>query len=505
MIQEILQSNQFLFLIALLLIISVLVTKFSSRLGVPSLVLFIGVGMLVGSDGLNIIYFDNAELAQLIGVFALVVILFEGGLQTKWDIIRPVIAPAVSMATIGVLITTAIVALGAKFIFNISWVESLLIGSIVGSTDAAAVFAVLKGMNINKKIEATLEAESGTNDPMAVFLTVSLIQLITINNANVWVLIGSFFWQMGMGVILGLVIGKIASLSINRINLDSSGLYPLFALGFAFLSYSISSLANASGLLAVYITAMVIGNSDLIYRHSIVRFNEGFGWMMQILMFIILGLFVFPGELFTAEIIWKGLLLSVVLIFLARPIATFVSLLSFKFNAKEKVFLSWAGLRGAVPIVLAIFPLLAKIENSQLFFNAVFFVVLTSTLLQGTTLSWMASKFGLSGVRKSNPIHALELISIGKTNVEIVEYEVAAENVIVGKQLQHISLPHKTLINAIIRNGDIITPLGKTVVFAGDTLYIMVSRHKKDELKQMLQKNTEKINRNSDEEKHQLD
>nr|WP_240795454.1 potassium/proton antiporter [Aquibacillus halophilus] len=464
-----------------------MVTKFSSRLGVPSLVLFIGVGMVVGSDGLNIIYFDNAEIAQIIGIFSLVVILFEGGLQTKWVTIRPILAPAISLATIGVLITSSIVAVASKFIFGFTWLEAFLIGSIVGSTDAAAVFAVLKGKNINKNIEATLEAESGTNDPMAVFLTVSLIELITMtSDTNILLLAGSFFWQMGAGAMIGFIVGKIAGESINRINLDSSGLYPLFALAFAFLSYSATSLANASGLLAVYITALVLGNLDLTYRQSILRFNEGFAWMVQILMFIILGLFVFPSNLFTFNILVKGLMLSIVLIFLARPIATFVSLFNFPFKIKEKLFLSWAGLRGAVPIVLALFPLLADMEKSQVFFNAVFFVVLTSTLIQGSTISLLAKKFGLVGPEKPPPMHALELISIGKTNVEIVEYEVVENNTIVGKKVQEINLPENALINAIIREGDIITPHGQTVIHKGDILYIMVPKNHIYKLKEML-------------------
>ncbi|WP_226036494.1 potassium/proton antiporter [Aquibacillus saliphilus] len=497
--QELITSNQFIVLIALLLIVSVLVTKFSSRLGVPSLVLFIGVGMVVGSDGLNIIYFDNAKVAQMIGIFSLVVILFEGGLQTKWSTIRPVMAPAVSLATIGVLITAIIVAVFAKYIFGFTWLEAFLIGSIVGSTDAAAVFAVLKGKNINMKIEATLEAESGTNDPMAVFLTVSFIELLTLNHeANIWYLFGSFFWQMGVGALLGLIIGHVASKSINRINLESSGLYPLFALSFAFLAYSITSFASASGLLAVYITALVVGNLDLTYRQSILRFNEGFAWMVQILMFIILGLFVFPSSLFSFDILLKGLLLSIVLIFLARPVATFISLFKFPFNNKEKLFLSWAGLRGAVPIVLALFPLLAEVENSQVFFNAVFFVVITSTLIQGSTISLIARKFGLVGPKKTAPMHTLELNSAGKTNVEIIEYEVLENNKIVGEKLEELNFPKKALINAIIRKGDVITPHGQTIIDVGDILYIMVIKNKVNELEKMLQKNIDEPNTEND-------
>ncbi|WP_085506786.1 potassium/proton antiporter [Thalassobacillus devorans] len=486
MIQEVLQSNQNIFLIALLLVSSVLVTKFSSRLGVPSLVLFIMVGMVVGSDGLNIIYFNNAELAQLIGVMSLVIILFEGGMQTKWGAMRKVLAPSITLATLGVLLTSSMVALLAKFILDVSWLEAFLVGSIVGSTDAAAVFAVLKGKNIRNKLGATLEAESGTNDPMAVFLTITFIQLLTEDSSSILGTIMLFFWQMGAGAVVGLLLGYISSFSLNRINLDSSGLYPLFAIAFALLSYSISSLVQASGLLAVYITAVVIGNSELAYRYSILRFNEGFGWMAQILMFVILGLFVFPSEVFTADIMWKGILISLILMFLARPIAVYISLVFFRYTNKEKVLLSWSGLRGAVPIVLSIFPMLAGVENSQLIFNIVFFIVLTSALIQGSTITWLAEKLSLVSDKLSNPIHSLELISIGKANVEIIEFDVSENNKIVGEKLEDMDLPDKALINAIIRDGDIITPYGQTAIQAGDTLYVTVSRRVKKQVQELL-------------------
>ncbi|MFC7062727.1 potassium/proton antiporter [Halobacillus seohaensis] len=491
MIHQILQSNQFIMLVALLLIMSIVVTKFSTRLGVPSLVLFIAVGMAVGSDGLELIYFDNAEIAQLVGIFALIIILFEGGMQTKWSAIRPVLAPSITLATIGVILTSSIVAVAAKYVLGLSWIEAFLLGSIVGSTDAAAVFAVLKGKNIRDKLEATLEAESGTNDPMAVFLTISFIQVLTANEANIWGMVGSFFWQMGGGLAVGLVIGYGASFALNRINLDSSGLYPLFALGFAFLTYGASSLIQASGLLSVYVAAVLIGNAELAYRYSILRFHEGFGWMAQILMFVLLGLFVFPSDVFTWPVIVDGMLISLVLILVARPIATFISLMFFKFHWKEKAFLSWAGLRGAVPIVLAIFPLLTGVNNSQLMFNIVFFIVILSTLVQGSSITWVAEKFKLVSERKTNPIHSLELISMGKANVEMMQYDVNKSNLIVGQSLETLDLPNKALISAIIRDGEVITPYGQTTIQSGDTLYIMVTKKVKKEVRRILESVTQ--------------
>ncbi|WP_227935587.1 potassium/proton antiporter [Alkalihalobacillus deserti] len=486
MLDGIFNTDYFILMAALLLIAGVVTAKFSTRLGVPALVLFMLVGMVAGSDGIGFIYFDNAKYAQLVGILALVIILFEGGLQTKWSSVKPVTVPALSLATFGVLITSSVVAVAAKFILDVTWLEGFLFGAIVGSTDAAAVFAVLKGVNLRERLGSTLEAESGTNDPMAVFLTISFIQLLLTDQPNYFLLVGSFFWQMGMGLLIGLVLGKIATYAINRINLDSSGLYPIFAMAFALLTYSVTGLIGASGLLAVYVAALVLGNADLTYRHSIFRFNEGFAWMMQILMFVILGLLVFPVQLFQLDIIVKGLILSFILILIARPIAVFLSTIGMKFDLREKIFLSWAGLRGAVPIVLATFPMISGLANSQLFFNVVFFVVLTSALIQGSTITLIAEKLKLTGTKKDTPIHSLELVSIGKANAEVIEVEINEDNALVYQSLAEIMFPKDVLVNAIIRNGDLITPYGETRIQAGDMLYILVSKQSKKELKRML-------------------
>ncbi|RKQ29292.1 potassium/proton antiporter [Oceanobacillus halophilus] len=481
----------FILILGLLLIIGVLATKFSSRLGVPALVLFILVGMLLGSDGFKLIDFSDYNLSRLIGMFALVIILFDGGLQTKWSTVKPVVTPSLILATIGVILTSLIVGIGAKFVLEVTWFEALLFGSIVGSTDAAAVFAVLKGKNIKPRIKATLEAESGSNDPMAMILMISFIQLISMDQSSYLTLVGSFFWQMIIGLVFGLVAGKIATIAINNINLDSSGLYPVFTLAFALLIYSITDLINASGLLAVYVAAVLIGNSEITYRHSIFRFNEGFAWIAQILMFTILGLLVFPTHLFTWDIIWKGLLVSFILIFLARPIAVFLSTVKLGYNTKEKVFLSWAGLKGAVPIVLATFPMAAGLENSQLFFNVIFFIVLISALVQGSTISIFAEKLGLTGPKKTEPMHSLELVSLGKANAEMIEYEASDDTTIIGESLADIEFPNDVLVNAVIRNDELITPSGDTKIEPGDILYILVSRKSKKELKQLLKKEKE--------------
>ncbi|PSL45962.1 potassium/proton antiporter (CPA1 family) [Salsuginibacillus halophilus] len=479
-------SDSYILLAALLLISGVIVAKFSTRIGVPALVLFILVGMLIGSDGLGVIYFDNAEAAQTIGIFALIVILFEGGLQTKWSTVRSVAKPALSLATLGVFLTSSIVAFTAWLVFNITWYEAFLFGAIVGSTDAAAVFAALKERNIKARLGATLEAESGTNDPMAVFLTLSFIELALGDGGSLVAMVPDFFWQMGVGLGIGYLIGRLSSWAINHINLESSGLYPIFSVAFALLTYSVASFVEASGFLAVYVAALVIGNSELTYRYSIFQFNEGFAWMAQILMFIILGLLAFPEQVFSVEVIMYGLLLSFVLMFIARPAAVFLSTLGMKFSFKERLFLSWAGLRGAVPIVLATFPVVAGLEMSGLFFNVVFFVVLTSALIQGSTISPLAKALKLTGPKKDTPHHAIELISIGKANAEMVQYKVDENSKIVGQKLHEIPFPNKANVSAIVRDETLITPYGETEIHSGDFLYILVSRKEHEALKQVL-------------------
>ncbi|MCP3026514.1 potassium/proton antiporter [Halobacillus sp. A5] len=490
-------TDSFLLITALLFFSGILVARFSSRWGIPSLVLFILVGMLVGSDGLGLIYFDNARVAQIIGVFALVIILFEGGLHTKWTTVRSVAGASLSLATLGVLLTSTIVGFAAYFILDITLLEGLLFGAIVGSTDAAAVFAALKERNIKAKMGATLEAESGTNDPMAVFLTLSLIELIVIEDSSIFMMIPTFFLQMGLGLLLGFGFGKLASFSINRIKLDSSALYPIFSVAFALITYSGTAIVGGSGFLAVYVAALVIGNSELTYRYSIFQFNEGFAWMAQILMFIILGLLVFPGQLFTVNIIINGLLLSAILMLAARPAAVFLSTIKMNYSIKEKTFISWAGLRGAVPIVLATFPIVDGLNNSQTLFNIVFFVVLTSTLVQGSTISYAAKKLNLVGPKKDIPHHSIELISMGKASAEMIQYQTNAESAIVGQKLSEVSFPNRANISAIIRNNQVITPYGETKIEEGDFLYILVESKHKEELRKVLEEKSKQQEKSS--------
>ncbi|MFD0943996.1 potassium/proton antiporter [Savagea faecisuis] len=473
-------------LIGFFLLSGVLMTKLTSKAGVPALVLFMILGMVLGSDISGLIYFSDAGLAQTIGMFALVVILFEGGLQTEWRNVRPVIKGAAVLATLGVVLTTAVLAVAIHYVLGLGWIESFLLGSIVGSTDAAAVFSVMSGQNIKPKMSATLEMESGSNDPMAMFLTVAFIQWLTLDDFAFGNLIISFFLQMGLGLLLGLLFGWLTSQWMNKIKLDASGLYAVLSIGFAMAIFSLTALVGGSGILAVYVAGIMIGNRELNHSHSILRFHEGFAWLMQLVMFVILGLLVFPSELANWDLISKGLILSFILMFIARPIAVFVGTIFFDYTFKEKLFLSWAGLRGAVPIVLATFPLLAGVENAYLYFNMVFFIVITSALLQGSTISNVARWLGLEAPPSPKRIHQLELVSMDKANAEMLEVEISNDSPYLNSLVQDMDLPDDTVISAIIRDGELVMPTGQTELLERDVLYILTDKKQVKALKEAM-------------------
>ncbi|SFD68242.1 potassium/proton antiporter, CPA1 family [Lentibacillus persicus] len=468
-----------MFLFALMLVVGVMTTKFSDWLGLPSLVIFLFAGML-----LSVFYhFENVQLVRLIGIMALVVILFEGGTQTKWSRIRPVMLPAGILATAGVFITSVITGFAAVYILDLSLLEGMLFGATVGSTDAAAVFSVLGQKNINERLTATLEAESGTNDPMAVFLTVSLIAMLESQGQSIWIAIGGFFVQMGFGLIFGLILGRLSVLLINKIRLDATGMYPLLALGSAVMTYVVTDVAGGSGFLAVYIMGLVVGNYDVEYKFSILRFNEGFAWMAQIIMFVFLGLLVFPSDLITVT--WQGVVLAIILMVIARPVATFLSLVFFRYSLKEQLFLSWTGLKGAVPIVLATYSLVSGIDNAYMIFNAVFFVVLISALIQGGTLSPLATRLGVTGEASGIDTSGFEIINLGNTDSEILKLPIGKNAPVVQTNLIDAPLPDGTLVIGIDRGGELIKPDGRSIIEAGDTLYVICDEDKRRNVKEV--------------------
>lgn len=381
---------------AVLLLLSIVAWLVSSRLGIPALLFFLAIGMLAGSDGPGGIYFDNVFVAQSIGVVALAFILFAGGLDTDWKVVRPALGGALSLSTIGVLLTAIVVALFAMLLLHISFLQGMLLGAIISATDAAAVFSVLGARKLHLKgiLIPLLELESGSNDPMAVFLTIGLIQLLTQPQQSFLNVIVLFIQQMGIGAISGLVLGWASLQLIKRLHLEVVSLYPVLTIALVLFTYGLTATLGGSGFLAVYLMGLIVGNSSIQRVNRIARFHDAIAWLMQIAMFLILGLLVFPSHLPAVAV--NGLLITGVAIFIARPVSVLISLLPVKISLREKLFISWVGLRGAVPIVLATFPLLANVPQAMALFDLTFFVVLVSVLLQGTTVPLVAKWLGVA-------------------------------------------------------------------------------------------------------------
>ena len=380
---------------SVLLLLSILAWKVSNRLGIPALLLFLAIGMLAGSDGPGGIYFDNAFVAQSVGVVALAFILFAGGLDTQWKTVRPALGAALALSTLGVLLTAVVVAIFALFILHFSFLDGLLLGAIISATDAAAVFSVLgaRSLKLSGKLLPLLELESGMNDPMAVFLTIGLTSLLTNPQESVFTVIVLFAQQMGVGAICGLLLGCGAILLISRLKLDEEGLYPVLTIALVLFTYGLTATLGGSGFLAVYLVGLLLGNSSVQRVDRLTRFHNGLAWLMQIGMFLVLGLLIFPSRL--PAVIVSGLLITGVAVFIARPVSVLIVLLPVKMSLREKLFVSWVGLRGAVPIVLATFPLLAGLHNASFLFDLVFFVVFASVLLQGTSVPLVAKWLGV--------------------------------------------------------------------------------------------------------------
>ena len=459
---------------SVLLFLSIIASKTSYKIGVPTLILFLIIGMLAGSDGPGGIYFNDPEVARLLGVVALTFILFSGGLDTKWESIRPVIRNGISLATFGVLITAVSVGLFSTFIFGFSLREGMLLGAIVSSTDAAAVFSILRSRNVGLKgyTRPLLELESGSNDPMAYFLTISFIDLVKDPDATLMSLVPRFFISMLLGVVCGYLSGKLANRVLNKIKLDIEGLYPVLVLSIIFFTFSFTEWIHGNGFLAVYISGTILGNSKFIHKKSLMKFYDGQAWLMQIVMFLTLGLLVFPKQIL--PIMDEGILIAGFLIVVARPLAVFISLAFAKdLNVRKKLFISWVGLRGAVPIVFATYPLLAGIDEDHTLFSLVFFISASSVLIQGTTLPHMARWLRVSVPDKLKRRFPLDVEMKEDIHGELLELDLPENSPVVGKQIVKLMLPKSALIVLIHRNGKYITPHGDTVLEARDHLLIM--------------------------------
>lgn len=464
-----------LFIGSLLLFLSIFASKSMQRFGVPALIIFLGIGMLAGADGPGGIYFDDPRIAQILGIIALNFILFSGGLDTKWQSIKPILYQGLSLSTLGVLLTAFLTGVFAHTLLGLTLIEGFLLGSIVSSTDAAAVFTILRGRGVGLKgnLRPTLELESGSNDPMAYFLTASFTVLAMQPESSIWTLIPSFILQMSIGAAMGYGLGKLMIRLINKISLEVDGLYPVLLVAFVFFAYSATELLYGNGFLSVYIAALVLGNASFIHKKSLLKFFDASAWLMQIVMFLTLGLLVFPSEM--VNTLLPGLAISAFIILIARPIAVFMSLSLSKLQIKDKIFISWVGLRGAVPIVFATYPLIAGLEKANLIFNIVFFISVLSVILQGTSLSLVAKLLDRAVPESMRHKFQLDIELADDVKSKLGEIEVVENSFAANRPIVELNFPKSGLIVMIKRDGKYLTPNGATVLQAGDFLTVMAN------------------------------
>jgi potassium/hydrogen antiporter len=465
-----------LFVAGLLLFFGILASKASHRLGVPALLLFLAIGMLAGSEGPGGIPFDDPYQAQFIGVLALAFILFAGGLETDAGSMRRIVWQGLSLSTLGVLLTALLVGIFTMSVLGLSWLEGLLLGAIVSSTDAAAVFSVLRSQSIGLKGDTRplLELESGSNDPMAVFLTTAVLGLLTNSDTSVWNLVPLFLLQMLLGSAFGIGIGRATVWVLNQLRLESDGLYPVVTLATVLFTYSVTALLGGNGFLAVYLAGIVMGGSDFIHKRSLIRFHDGIAWLMQMGMFLVLGLLVFPSRLIPVS--GAAILTAVFLLLVARPVAVFVALLFARLRFRQKLFISWVGLRGAVPIVLATFPYLAGLPRADYYFNVVFFTVLTSVLLQGTTIVPVAKLLKLDTPLPQRRQYPLEFVPAARSDSDLVEIIIPDTSPVIGRRIMDIRLPKSGLIVLVSRGEEFLAPRGATNLERGDRLLVLAPK-----------------------------
>lgn len=462
----------FLFGTALLLFFCVLLSKGSTRLGFPTLLIFLFVGMLAGSEGIGGIYFDNANAAKALGVIALAFILFSGGLDTKISSIRPVLKTGLSLASFGVVLTMTFVGLFAHYILDFTLLEGFLFGAIISSTDAGAVYTVLRTRNVrlNKKLSSLLELESGSNDPMAVFLVISILSIMTIENFSLLSMIPKLIQQILIGAGVGYAGGKFMAWGFNKLKLEIEGLYTVLSLAMVLLIYTTSQGLNGNGYLSVYLAGMILGNESFLFKKTLVLLHDGVSWLMQSSMFLTLGLLIYPSRLF--QVTGNGILIATFMILIARPLSVFISMAFSGYTVKEKLLVSWVGLRGAVPIIMATYPLVAGISKADYIFNLVFFASMISLLVQGTTINVVAKYLGLleDHVQDKELIEYTSSATFSKNTSYLT---VPAHSELAEKNIVECKLPPGLLIVLIERNSEVIIPRGATQIKAFDKLMVI--------------------------------
>lgn len=465
----------FLFATSVLLILCVLISKATGRMGIPTLVVFLGIGIMAGSEGLGGIYFDNAYYAKTLGVVALAYILFSGGLDTKWTSVRPVIKSAVSLATVGVLVTCVTVGYFTHYLLGFTLLEGFLVGAIISSTDAGAVFTVLRARNINLKgnLKSLLEVESGSNDPMAVFLVTSILVLMKHQDYSVASLIPKVIQQMLLGLGIGYMGGKGMAYAFNRLKLEFEGLYTVLSLAMVLIIYTTAQVLDGNGFLSVYVAGVVLGNESFVFKKTLMLLHDGVSWLMQSSMFLTLGLLIFPSQI--VQVAKPGILIAGFMILIARPLSVYISLANSRMSWREKSLIAWIGLRGAVPIVLATYPLVQGIDKAEYIFNLVFFVAISSLLVQGTSIKFVAKLLGLyipsPQKLEASAEHSSHVLTKNMTYVTIPPASVA-----INKSIVDMKFPNDLLVVLIERGEEVIIPRGATLLEANDKLMILAEK-----------------------------
>ena len=455
----------------------------ADRVRIPGLLLFLGLGMLAGSEGIGGIEFNDAELARTLGTIALVLILFEGGLTAGWSEIRPVLGIAASLATVGTVITAVIAGFAAQWIFDLNTLEGMLVGAAVAATDSAAIFAVLRRSTLEKRLARSLEGESGMNDPVALLLVIGFIDWIQDPGYGFADMAGQMALKLAIGAAIGLALGRLAVAGLNRVRLPTDGIYPVATIAIAALAFGLAEVAYGSGFLATYLTALALGGSSIPARRTIVAFHQGIGWVAQIGLFVMLGLLVFPSTL--GDVALEGLALSAALILVARPLAAFVATLFSRLGLRERAMLGWAGLRGATPIWLATFPVVAGVGTGDELFAIVFFVVVGSTLVQGASFEPLAGWLGLTTDEPALPRRLLESGRIRRMGGDVVSYRVPPGAAAAGHLVRELGLPRDALLNVIVRDGRAIPPRGSTEIREEDELHILVRSELREEVEEL--------------------